>query len=543
MLQTTLLSLAAAAAVIGLAAPAASAPPLAATPPAASIGDPLVAKALAKVAKVEAAEPGLAKGDAKGAAALIRDLDWAAKRLGAVVQQGTAEWKAAKKRLDDVRAKVVAKRDAKPAPKPSPKPAPKPAPGTGKGGSGGGKTPPPATGGYDFAKLKRLNEDISRDFANLKLLEFKHFLDENRVRGLQKDVAKFRERIAPFPAGDENVKLVTGNIDAFESLVQTGIDRIAADRKTAPAIAARLDTLFDKYDDAKFPMMIQEPFTAPQIRAWAMELQQRRDVKIPGDLAWIKEVSGNVVVGRNRFLSAASNLEVSIMRRVEEAERNVSQIMDSKCKDAVERAAWLMETDPKDRNQVISRVLGKGSFDQQMLFLRDGLHAVEMARIVDEVLKREDAPDRDAQQKALDQGVAHMKALARQTLSEVRMPAPASTDEELLKIARETLKKEKYEVGDWKRLVINSDLRTQERREAWYSRSGARGEINFYTYKWRQFQVTTAEEVDGEVWLFANTLKFYESGDSTTPVGEWILSRRMETTPILAENVDKPAKK
>jgi hypothetical protein len=41
------------------------------------------------------------------------------------------------------------------------------------------------------------------------------------------------------------------------------------------------------------------------------------------------------------------------------------------------------------------------------------------------------------------------------------------------------------------------------------------------------------------VWLFFNLLKYYHSGDPTTPVGRWILSKRFESTRILPENVDK----
>ena len=64
--------------------------------------------------------------------------------------------------------------------------------------------------------------------------------------------------------------------------------------------------------------------------------------------------------------------------------------------------------------------------------------------------------------------------------------------------------------------------------------------ISVYTYSWDEFQVTTAEEHDGEIWLYANLLKRYESGDTTTPIGHWILSKRFELTRILPENVDKP---
>ena len=39
------------------------------------------------------------------------------------------------------------------------------------------------------------------------------------------------------------------------------------------------------------------------------------------------------------------------------------------------------------------------------------------------------------------------------------------------------------------------------------------------------------------MWLYANTLKRYESGDPTSKLGQWILSQRFPLTRILPENV------
>ena len=74
-----------------------------------------------------------------------------------------------------------------------------------------------------------------------------------------------------------------------------------------------------------------------------------------------------------------SGVPSSIQRRLEEAELVTVQTLDGQCSDAVEFGEWLLETDPKDRNQVISRVLGKGRFDENMLRLREGLDDVALA--------------------------------------------------------------------------------------------------------------------------------------------------------------------
>ncbi|MCP5023707.1 MAG: hypothetical protein GY930_18310 [bacterium] len=90
-------------------------------------GDPMVAKAVARIVKVETAEASMQAGDQRTGAKLTSDLNWAQKRLNAVVQNGTTEWKAANTRLATVRAKVVAKlknpaRNRAPGPTRSPNP-------------------------------------------------------------------------------------------------------------------------------------------------------------------------------------------------------------------------------------------------------------------------------------------------------------------------------------------------------------------------------------------------------------------------------------
>ena len=150
-----------------------------------------------------------------------------------------------------------------------------------------------------------------------------------------------------------------------------------------------------------------------------------------------------------------------------------------------------------------------------------------------------EAPSRDHQAEVVKKAIAHLEKIARQALDEVRVPAAASTDPKLLKIATETLLREDYEVGEWKRLVINVDKSTKTRREACLRGGSVSATLSYYTYEWDQFQVTTVEETDGELWLWANTLKFYRSGDSTTPTDRWILSRRFQLTPILPQDVDK----
>ena len=202
-------------------------------------------------------------------------------------------------------------------------------------------------------------------------------------------------------------------------------------------------------------------------------------------------------------------------------------------------ADWILETDAKDRDQVSNRILGKGRFDENMVRLRQGEHAVAIAMVHDTAMAIATPPDRTAQLAKAKKATAHLQALTVACLDAARMPEAASTDAELTRIATETLKAPAYAVPAWERLVINRDKVHYQRRESWIRPGTVAATVSTYDYVWDEFQVTTAEKQGDEVWLWANRLKHYTSGDPTTPIGRWILSERFQMTRILPENVAK----
>ena len=323
-------------------------------------GDPLVAKAAARIAKVEAAEPQLKSGDAQGANKLLTDLKWAEKRLNAVVQQGTAEWKDASTRLKAVRKKVEAKAKAKPAPQPGPKPAPKP-------GSGPkpkpGPTPSPKPGPaptYDHAKLVALNKDIQNAWQNLKIVPLRLMGDANRVRGVERDIEKFRQRLAAFPGSDENIKIVTANLKGYADLFQGGVAQYKAYQAEVPAVMKRLNELRARNDRKALPQGIEAPFRENQIRAWAAQWRKVVEVDLPKDVAYVTEIAPNVALEQNLATSLMANLEGSVKRHLYESEQAVRERIAGPALEGLRTAKWILETNPKDQNHVLQRILGQG---------------------------------------------------------------------------------------------------------------------------------------------------------------------------------------
>lgn len=481
---------------------------------AAAAQDPLVQQAASRITRVEQAEAKLQAGDQKTANQLLADLAWAQKRLNGVVQK-QADWQAAADRLAAVQQKITAKASA-------------------------GK-PPAAEGAptYDPAKLAQLDKEVGHAVANFGMLSRKHLQDPFRVGTCEKEIANFERRLAEFPADDAEVQKVAAKFDGYRTKFTSTMQQLAKDQAASGDVQKHLEQVRAKYKDDAVPGELSYPYSEEQLRAWAADIVRLRDTDIPQDLAFLGEAAQNAAVDQQAVSSLTHWLRDLRDRTIATSLFKVADRLRGELKHGLDYAQWILDTDPGDKNQVSNRILGKGRFDENMTRLRELRHAVAMQTLHDELIGGGVQPERAAQAKKVDEAIAHLQKLAVVTLDAVRMPKAATDDPELAAIAAATLKQPGYGVGDWQRLVVNTEKVRHESREAWIRPGTVTTTVSYYHYVWDQFQVTTAEKVGDTVWLFANTLKRYESGDPTKKVGSWILSQRFELTPILPENVDK----
>ncbi|MGE0141790.1 MAG: hypothetical protein AB7T19_00735 [Planctomycetota bacterium] len=493
--------------------------------------DPLTVAALRRIEQVEAGERGLAEGDRAGATQLLNQLAWAGKRLNAVGKQSETSWREAKARYDALWQKLEARARAN-------QPAGQPA--------------------IDQAKLVQLDKEIGNAKRNFGLLSRVHLNDGGRVRSLQRELEGLRTRLATFPATHPDVQAVAAALAQHEAAVTSALAALRADQNAAGEMNQKIEELHARYGSENRLAPIQPPFEVAQVKAFVTDWRQWREQTIPADLEWLDKAADNAALDGQKVGNLRAWLKTGWSRRLDEIERTVRERIASDVTTAMDSARFVLETKADDPGHVSNRILGKGRFDEQMTRLREGLAAIAIASTWDETMGSpavmgprgepvadtpdadpSKAPDRKAQTTTLEEAVAHLKELAKVALHSVRVPAAVSTDAKLLEIAKTTLANPKYGVHEVRRMVINAPLQHHTRREAWLRPGTVTSTIELYEYVWDQYQVTTVEEVGDELWLFANTLKRYESGDPTTPVGRWILSQRFELTPILAENVDK----
>ena len=505
--------------------------------------DPLVKQALQRIEKVEQAEAKATAGDARTLQGLLGDLDWAQKRLNAVVKPDAAHGDA-NKRLASIRAKVEAKKNA-PAPTPAPASgATPPAPAAGGDKPATGGAPPAAELPYDAAALQQLAKEIAAATRNFEIVPANLWTDPSRRKAMERDLQELTKRIGQFPFAVADVQKVRETLLGLQAKYDAVAGKVAGDEATAADVSKKVEELLrTKYQPANLPAEPEQPYEPDAMRAFLLAMQQLREVELPTDVAFAQQAMQNTAVDRQRAETLRHTVTMDWPRRIAERQQQVAARVQMGVADAERHADWLLATDVADKDQIQNRVLGRGAFDQQMSMLRREAAAVASAAVHDELadksLPRPSVAERQAQAAKVHKAIAHLQALAVAMLDTVRMPAAASTDAELLRIAEATLKTPDYKVNAWQRLVINAPLVRRERHEGSLERGTVRSTVTVYHYVWEEFQVATAEKVGDETWIFYNTLKRYQSGDSTTPIGRWILSQRFESTRILPENVGK----
>ncbi|MBL8753779.1 MAG: hypothetical protein JNK15_10805 [Planctomycetes bacterium] len=481
--------------------------------------DALTRQALQRIEKCEQAEPSLGAGDGKALLALVAELDWADKRLAAVIRPDEHH-KAAVARSQAIRGKIAAKRaQAAEAPAPATRPTP----------------------GLDHAALAQLDKEVGAATHNFGIVPANLWDDDARRSAMQRDLAALTKRLATFPAGDAAVGAVQQKLAALQAKFDAVLAKVGSDRASAGGVGAQVDALLQKYVPTHLPDAPEAPFEPQRLRAFLERLRQLRDVELPADRAVAEQALQNVAADRQRAETLRHLVTVDWTRRVDDLQRNVTAALAAAVADGLRHADWLLATDADDRDQVANRILARGAFDTQMLRLRQAATAVAAAKVHDEFAGAAAVPaaERDAQAAKVDRATQHLQRLAVTTLDAVRMPPAASTDAELTEIATQTLQKPEHGAGKLLRLVVNAPKVSKEKREGWIQPDTNVVRVTVYRYEWDEFQVTTAEPVGDDVWLFVNTFKHYRSGDPTTPVGRWVLSQRFESTRILPANVDK----
>ena len=198
---------------------------------------------------------------------------------------------------------------------------------------------------------------------------------------------------------------------------------------------------------------------------------------------------------------------------------------------------WIENRDPNDRNHRANNFLGAGQYDQMIARIQEKLTNMKSISAY-EIAINPEGQSRKNEISRISNAIEAYKEKYIVAKKMVRMPKPNSTDSTLIQIAKDTLAKDKYDVYPIAKLVVNSDIRKKEEKTADIESGVVNSTVTIYHYKWDEFQVATAENVDGTYYIYFSTLKYYYSGGPTTPTDRWILSDRFQSTEIPEENIE-----
>jgi len=411
-------------------------------------------------------------------------------------------------------------------------------------------------------RIKKLNRDIQSATGSLDKAGPKPFQDPAYVAQYEKRLANFENMLSRYQefASDPDVVNTRVSLDKFAKFIGVGKDHAA---KEIAALGPVQDTL--KSTEAKIRQLVvhpapQHPYQNGDLEKWVRNLATTRKTAIQ-IYKPLPEIAKRAWLPNNRqTVQQGAPYDMNDVKRLDHSLRGIVGKIDQSVKEhtlnvnlAVEHAAKDLEfyqtMDPDNPQHLSNHFMRKGRVDEVRAALAKTTTTVSEALSYARLLKQDSVEQRTTLLKKANDVSAQYEANYKKARGLVRLPEPASTDSDLMEIAKETLSNPKYDyVGDIKRMVINAEKvsRTKKTSEASFDKidvslSGKvtlSGTETTYFYDWDQFQVATAEPADGKYYIFYTTLKFFRSGASTTPLNKWIISSRLQGSEIPQENIN-----
>lgn len=305
-------------------------------------------------------------------------------------------------------------------------------------------------------------------------------------------------------------------------------------------VTGKLKALGKRYHEIKVPGRIAHPATEETVRGFIASVSAVKK-HIAEDSAYIRSIDGKAtlnVTDGNAFRALRGGLQGSKPQQLQRVQTIVNQEMDLNVEQALQTAKFFRETDPDDVNHRNNRLTGEGKYDEGLKRLSAAKRTVDLAALYDAESGRANPPDRQPQIAQVDAAITGFKEMFIVALDGVRMPEARSTDDKLHDAVAAVFAKKKYGYA-FERVVINAPLKRIKQKTGNIRGTVKSATVTMYEYVWDQFQATTAEKVGNDYYLFANSFKYYYSGDPQTQIKTWILTGRFKSSQILKENIDE----
>lgn len=410
-------------------------------------------------------------------------------------------------------------------------------------------------------RIKKIKRDIDSSFQIMDQGGVKPFQDPEYTAKFEQSAQRHAESIAKYAdyKDDPDVIAATESLTKYQNMIAFGKQHAAKEIAELGDVQATLKSINEQIRSLNQPDTPQPPYQEGQLTQWVTQLAQTRQkaVQIHQPLPQIKQRAYlpvnqfTVEQGAPYDLNDVDRLERSIVGLVNNIDDALTKFKDHlriQIPHIKDTLSVYREYDPTDRNDQSNHFLGVGSAEENRARLAEFKQNVsEMAQFT-QLLKDPLYDESVALANEIQATIDQYEQNYQKAKELVRMPDAATKDSKLTTIAKETLAN--YDsVGTINRMVINTEKvhRSMETSESQYddvdvSLSGTitlSGTKTTYFYEWDQFQVATAEPVGDKHYIFYNTLKYFTSGASTTPLNKWIMSGRIQGSEIPESNINK----
>ena len=411
----------------------------------------------------------------------------------------------------------------------------------------------------DIARLSKLDRDIQSVISTLDQGGAKPFQDPEYLAKYQGSAERFANtlsRYADFPDVPE-VQTVTASYQQLRTLLQIGEQIGEKARAELGDVQRELASMRQAMASERLSQLPPDA-DANTVSAWvarADAIEKATHARIDRltilrDKAWLPLTRGTPEQGAAYdFQNVDSMLANSrqTLRDIEIQQLQIGNNADGRLSHLADTASFYEGLDPNDHSDRANMFLGAGDLEKNVEQINGAIQIAEAAMAVHAASASDNLTRSTAVRDRLLQARADYITKRGQALSLSRMPEPATTDSGLLDIARQTLSLPKYDVAQYRALVINTDVSHHRKKSSEIEFDDVDvslgGEITLSgtetttIYEWDEFQVTTAEPVGAEYFLFYNKLKRFTSGATTTPLNRWILSERFQGPQILESNL------
>lgn len=427
-------------------------------------------------------------------------------------------------------------------------------------------SPPATTGSQQMisqqrVRIQKIKRDIESSFQTMDQGGVAAFQDPEYAAKFEQSAQRYADSIAKYAEFQTDPDVIAANeaLAKYQNMIAFGNQRAAKEQAELGDVQGALKTLEQQLRQLRQPPTPQAPYQSGQLGQWLVELAKMRQTaaELHKPLPQIKQRAylpnnpGTVQSGAPYDLNDVDRLERSLIGLV----RSIDSELESFKTNLVNQVPHIRsllaafgEYDPASEDDQINHFLGEGRADENRAMLAEHKQTVEEIVQFSKLLKDPAESERVALASEVQSTIDTYERNYQKARELVRMPAAASKDSKLTAIAEDTLANYEY-VGKIRRLVINADKahhseETSEQKfdDASVSLSGTitlTGTKTTYFYEWDQFQVATAEPVGAKHYIFYNTLKYYTSGDSTTPLNKWIISSRIQGPEIPEANISK----